>query len=203
MEKHSILSKSEGIYTFAQLDKLYEETSQQLRTQTWDRVAARVKSQHLKTTYMGVDKNGDILFKTTSGTTPGKYWNQRIRFRDLNQGLQILYDDITLTRREVIRLLMDGDLLVFCDDLSFKYYWSYKAWVQGYGIKKEVRYPVKRNLQLTGAVCKHLYSCLSLLPFYTNRIVKDYKAIGLIPPDWEKRRRQYLKRRNRYGNRKV
>lgn len=188
-----VLKESEGVYSFAELDKLYEETSKQLRTQCWDRVAKRVKSQHITTTYLGVDKNGDILFKTTSGTTPGKYWHQRIRFKDLNEGLMLLYNDMTLTRRDIISLLVSGDILVFCDDHSFKYYWSYKAWVQGYGIKKEVRYPKIRNKNLSGSVCKHLYSVLSVLPFYVTHIVKDYQKIGLIPKDWVKQRRKYLR----------
>lgn len=194
---HLVLDKAEGIYTFKELDKLYEETAKELKRDCWDRVAKRVKTQNINAKYLGVDKNGDILFKTTSGTTKGKFWFQRLRFKDLEAGLQIMYDDISLTRRDVISLLVNGDLLVYCDDPSFKYYWSYKAYNQGYGIKKEVRYPKIRNRYLTGSVCKHLYSVLSALPFYTNQIVKDYKTIGLIPKDWEKRRRDYLRRRKK------
>ena len=191
------LESQKDSYTLKDLEKLYEEASKELRRDCWDRVAKRVKTQNIQATYLGVAKNGDILFKTTSGTTKGKFWHQTLRFKDLNEGMQILYDDISLTRRDIISLLINGDLMVFCDDHSFKYYWSYKAWVRGYGIKKEVRYPKIRNKNLTGSVCKHLYAVLQVLPFYTNQIVADYKKIGLFPKDWEKNRRAYLRKRGK------
>lgn len=184
-------------YTLDDLEKLYEETAKQLKRTTWDRVARRVRIQNIRTKFLGVSSNGDLLFKTTSGTTPGKFWNQRLRFKDLEVGLQMLYDDPSLTRRQIIDLIATGDLLVYCDDPSFKYYWSYKAWIQGYGIKKELRYPQKRNPNLTGGVCKHLFSVLSLLPFLTNQIVKEYTRKGLIPRDWVKQRRKYLRGRKK------
>lgn len=188
--KTLIYKEAEGFYTIGDLEKLYEETAKQLKRSTWTRVARRVKTQNITTKFEGVEKNGDILFSTNSGTTKGKRWHQRIRFKDLKEGIQILYDDPTLTQKQIINLVVSGDLLVHCDDPSFKYYWSYKAWVQGYGIRKETRYPKVRNPKLTGGVCKHLYAVLSILPFYINTIVGEYKRLGILPKDWEKTRRK-------------
>lgn len=149
----STLDKSEELYSLADVKKINEETAKQLKRSAWSRVQARVKAQHIKAEYLGIDKNGDVLFRTNSGTTRGKFWYQRIRFKDLEEGLGILMNDPTMTRRDIVDLITSGDIMVDCDDPSFHYFWKYKAWTQGYGIKRETRYPGIRNPYLTGSVC--------------------------------------------------
>lgn len=181
-------------YSILNLYKLYEETGKQLKKSCWPRVAARVKKQNITTKFTGINKDGSVRFVTKSGTTPGKYWNQTLIFKDLTEGLSMLYDDPHLTQKAIMQLVVAGDLILYCDDPSFKYYWSYKAHVGGYGIMREIRYPKIRNPKLTGSVCKHLYAVLSVLPFYTNQIVAEYKKMGILDPNWEKQRKRLLKK---------
>lgn len=139
---------------YPDLYRMCEETSIQMQKKAWPSVFRRVKAQGLHPQYLGINKrNGDLLFKTNSGTTPGKFWYQTIRFKDLQDGLRILYNDPTYSRKDIIELLATGDLLVYCDDPSFRYYWAYKAFISGYGINKELRAPKRNNLGLTGTTC--------------------------------------------------
>ena len=88
-----------------------------------------------------------------------------------------------MTNRDVVNLAVFGDLKVYCDDLSFKYYgWQYIAWNLDYGIEPETRPPVKRNPHLDGTVCKHLYSVLDALPFYLSEITRDLVKVGVLKP---------------------
>jgi hypothetical protein len=78
-------------------------------------------------------------------------------------------------------LLQSGDLLVHCNDPSWKYWgWQYIGTKKGYAMRSEKRYPKIRNPRLTGTVCKHLLQVLQVLPFYSNDIVKAYRAKGII-----------------------
>ena len=152
-------------YTLQDLVPLLEETNKELRNKAWKQVSARVKSQNLIVTYLGVNKNGVISFKCTSGTTPGQFWYQQIVFKDFALGLQILSESPKSTQRDLINLLQKGDLLVYCNDPSFKYFgWQYIGTKNGYSLKSETRYPKKRNPNLTGSICKHLVAVLPVLP---------------------------------------
>lgn len=169
-------------YSLRDLENIFEETNYDLRRNAWERVVKRVKFQNITPTYLGVDKNGIINFKTTSGTTRGLFWYQQIKFKDLETGLEILQGDPKVTAKEIINLLQKGDLLVYCNDLSFKYYgWQYIGTIRGYSLRKEGRYPRRRNPNLSGTICKHLVSVLQVLPFYTNTIVKDMRLKGILP----------------------
>ena len=121
--------------TIQDLEAIYEETNKELRTSAWPQIIKRVESQNIRPTYLGVTKEGIILFKTTSGTTPGKFWHQQLKFKDLSLGLAMLQEDPNLTQKSVINLLQSGDLLVYCDDLSFRYWgFQYIGTIKGYSL---------------------------------------------------------------------
>ena len=187
------LNISNNPFTLNELCDLCEETNKQIRNKAWPSVARRVRGQNLKVTYLGVTKEGKVRFKCTSGTTPGKFWFQEVIFKDLEVGLQILRENPTVTQKSIISLIQSGDLLLHCNDPSYKYYFQYVATKGGYSIRPERRYPKKRNPQLTGSVCKHLLAVLSVLPLYTNSIVRDFRKVGILDADWEKKRKKELR----------
>ena len=182
------------LQTLTELSKLCEETAKQLRSQAWPTVYRRVRTQHLKPVFLGVDKQGNCYFRVNSGTTKGKFWYQTLRFKDLQDGLEIFYSDADFSRRAVVDLIASGDLQVYCNDPSFRYYWQYKAWNRGYGLRKEVRYPRIRNPNQTGSVCKHLCAVLQSLPFFIPQIVHAYQKKGLFPKNWKSLKKSMRKR---------
>ena len=160
-------------FTLNELCDLCEETNKQIRAKAWKTVASRVRGQNLRVTYLGVTKEGKVRFKCTSGTTAGKYWYQEVMFKDLNVGLQLLRENPTVTQKSVISLILSGDLLLHCNDPSYKYYFQYVATKGGYAIKPEKRYPKKRNPQLTGSVC--FTGDTPILTSHGFKFIKDVK----------------------------
>lgn len=165
-----------------------------MRKKSWPQVLRRVKTQGLKSVYLGVTKDGVIRYKTTSGTTKGKWWFQEVYFEDLPDVIAILNEDPSFTARDALLLAMKGDVRIHCNDLSWKYWgWQYIATKKGYALKSETRFPRKRNPRLTGSTCKHLLSVFNTLPFDWSKIVKDLRAKGIIPK-YKRRRKSAVKR---------
>jgi len=152
----------------------YKDLKDRVKSTDPDRVT---KAKKLTTSYIGLNKNGDLMFKTSSGTTRGKFWYQTVRLLDLPKALEVFADDGDITDRDIVSYSIQGNLAVYCNDPSFKYWgWQWMATQDEYGIVPEDRAPVYRNTELRGAVCKHIYIVLQVLPFWTNRIVKDLRA---------------------------
>lgn len=170
--------ESKDIYSLVDIQKLYEETINSLKVDTWTRVARSIRGK--KSIYLGCTKKGVLKFKTQSRTIAGKWWYQHIEFKDKGNLKELQKLSPKLTAMKIIEMLMKGDILVSCNDPSFKYYWSYKAWVNGYGLKVENRFPFKRNPKLSGSVCGHLYQVLTVLPFHIPKIVQEYRSKGLL-----------------------
>lgn len=142
----------------------------------------RATHQDLRPTYKTTDKNGIVYFICNSGTQgPVQKWHQKVQLCDLQAALDLQKKDPSITDRDVVNLAVFGDIRVFCDDLSFKYYgWKYMAWQLDYGMEPEDRPPDKRNPRLHGAVCKHLYAVLSVLPFHLSEITRDLSKAGVF-----------------------
>ena len=157
------------------IKNINEYTIKELRDSSLPSVKARASDKKLIVKYIGVDKIGRVHFKCSSETTPNKYWSQIIRFDDLDKAKQLKNKDKKITDKDIINLVIYGDISLYCSDPSFKYYCSYMSWVQSYGIRKETRYPKHRNPYLKGKVCKHCLSVFDVLPFYINTIVKDMR----------------------------
>lgn len=166
-----------------------EQTAKELKNNAQNKIKTRSKKIYVK--YIGTSKDGDIHFETNSGTISGQFWNQRIRFVELDSAVALAYENAG-TQREIIQMLMSSDILVYCNDPSFKYYgWQYMSWNQKYGLEKETRYPKIRNRYLEGTVCKHLLAVLKILPFYSTKIVKEYRNLGILPPPQKRKRKKY------------
>lgn len=175
-----IKSDIKAVSNIKDLYKL-EQTAKELRDNAQSKIKARAKAHKIIVTYLGASKDGDIHFETTSGTISGHFWNQRVRFVELDSAVALAQEKAG-TQKEIIEMLLKSDVLVYCNDPSFKYYgWQYMSWLQEYGLEKETRYPKIRNRYLEGTVCKHLVVVLQTLPFYATQIVKEYRELGILP----------------------
>ena len=97
------------------LEKLYEETSTELRQSTWPRIVARVRSQNIRAEYLGCNQNGMLMFRTNSGTTFGRWWYQEIEFVNMQQCVDMLKGSLLLRKRRVIDMLLTGQIKVNCN----------------------------------------------------------------------------------------
>lgn len=159
---------------------LYDENTYELRQENKERPNLGEKVQGLFTRFMRVTPRGDLIFRTTSGTTPGKYWYQTIRFLDLDK----VKDRKDLTDMEKVKLLYEGDIAVWCNDPSWLYYWQYRGTRRGFSIKPEYR-PHRRNPEIPGTTCKHIERVLSVLGFHMTTIVKQYRRYGIFKHESE------------------
>lgn len=142
-----------NILNEARLNQLEQKTRQQT-----PKLANR--ADFVNTDYIGISKFGIFNFRTTSQSNPGKYWYQTLEVPDLQSKLM----DENITPDLMKRLIEQDDIKLYCDDPSFLY-WSFKymAWVRDYGIEPEERRPKLNNVNLEGALCKHLLSIVDLL----------------------------------------
>lgn len=163
-------------YFIEDLKKIYEENYSLLKQKATSKIKYRAKYQNMKSTYLGVTKEGKVRFKTTSATIVGRFYYQEILFKDLQLALQLLSDSPKTSTMTILALIMKGDIMLHCTDPSFKYMgWQYMAWKSGYGMKRETRFPKVRNPRLKGSICKHLFVVLTVLPFYIAEINRDFK----------------------------
>ena len=176
----------EETYSFEDIGKIYEANGKSLRRRCWSDVAERSKKQNLKCEFIRVAKNGDIIFKTESGTLKGKYYTQIIRFVDIKRTIKQFLSDVNYNSKNIVKLLYNGDIKIYCDDPSFKYYFQYVAWKKGFGIKGERRKPKIRNPRYSGGVCKHLYTVLVALPYYYKKIIKGLIKWNFLPKEYTK-----------------
>jgi len=148
-----ILTNFKEILTEAKLKQLEYKT----RNQT-PRLADR--ADFVNTDYIGISKFGIFNFRTTSQNSPGNYWYQTLEIPDLQS--KIMDEDIT---PEFIKYLLDNeDIKLYCDCPAFLYYaLKYAAWNKDYGIEPETRAPRRNNVDLKGALCKHLLSVVDLI----------------------------------------
>lgn len=163
---------------------LREDSRKEIMSYADPRCRARAKRQGLHARYKGViDDSGTIQIDVTSGTISGHWWTCLIRFKNVERAIEILKErkpdirDLAITRA-----LMEGDIEMSCSCPAWTYWgWAYRATQHGYGIGVENRAP-KRNLAYSGSsLCKHGILALQVLPFYTSRLVGEFRARGLLP----------------------
>lgn len=160
------------------LQSINEATKKELLSGAESKRKARAKK--LTTTYKGVNNDGCIEFVTNSQYTPNKKYQQKIKLNDVKD-IKALKD---FKKSEITRLLLDGDLSVYCscEDFLYKGY-KYMAWNMGYGLDKENRFPKIKNPNLEGTICKHLIAVLSVMSFNNNKITTDLfktKVVGSL-----------------------
>ena len=147
---------------------------------------AKIKNQNLRTYYLGITKYGEIKFKTTSGTTPGKFWYQTIVLKDLRDAVLLKKKDKTLKDIQVVSLALSGDIYSHCNDPSYKYYFQYQATQLGYALLANNQKP--KNLH-PDHTCKHLLAVYQRLPAHLMKLTADLRKQGLLNPEyWEKRK---------------
>ncbi len=164
------------------INPILEETWRQLRSQMDD--PRRERSKKLKGSYYKkvLNSKGWIKFETPSQYTPGKRYYQYIKLLDMKD-IEDLKD---LSTKEAIRLLMHGDISVYCSCPDFKYFGlKYLANQVGYGIYKEDRFPGIRNPTLEGTVCKHLGLVLSVFMQNWTKIHRDLKKTKYFMDKWD------------------
>lgn len=157
---------------------LHDETVADVRKRTKQQpqIVQRANKQII-VYFKGTLKDGTLKFVTPSGTTPGLFWNQRVKLHDLKKYLK----DDSLTDVKKVRAALKGKISVHCDDPSFKFWgYQYIGTVNAYAIKKETRFPIIRNPKLRGGLCKHLEAVLKALPFHASKIVKAYRGSGVL-----------------------
>lgn len=77
--------------------------------------ASKQRSKKLVSTYLGMLKNKVTLWKTTSGTTPGLFWHQKVYMDDLTLQKALAAKNVPL--RKVVTASMWGDIHVSCNCL--------------------------------------------------------------------------------------
>jgi hypothetical protein len=156
---------------------IYEFTYKNFRSAVNNKVRSRSKTLPSGTTFVDMNKSGTINFKTESQTFPGTglFWDQSIKLLDLP--LVLVLKDPNLTPLDRVKLAITGDLAVTCNCPSLRYH-GYAYILSQLDSKlgrKEKRFPVVRNPELSGVVCKHLDSALVTLPFHVNDLVAYIK----------------------------
>jgi hypothetical protein len=129
------------------------------------------RSKTITVHYKGIAKTkGWIIFNTPSQTFPNKKYYQYVKLLDIKD-IKSLKD---LKKKDVVNLLLNGDISVFCSCPDFLYRgYKYMGYKTGYGIYKENRFPKIRNPRLEGTVCKHMIAVLQVLSSNWVRINKD------------------------------
>lgn len=129
--------------------------------------------------YKGAKKDGTIKFQTPSFTEPGKSYDQKVKLLDLKNLIKEYKGK--KSRTEIVKMAVNGDIAVDCTDPSWKYWgFKYKGTKEGYSIGRETRFPRVRNPKLEGALCKHLYIGVNILPFIVSRITKSLNKLGVF-----------------------
>lgn len=163
----SYIEKDSFVKTVQEDTKILESSWKQLYNEADSR--RRYRSTKLKSRYMGISPDrGWIRFVTHSQYTPGLKYTQYIELKDIKD-MKYFKE---FSPEQVADLMLAGDLKVSCTCPDMRYRFSYKAWTEGYGIKKERRFPKIRNPLLKGSVCKHLLAVLFL-------VQQNWKQISL------------------------
>lgn len=112
----------------------------------------------------------ELEFNCNSVTTPGQIWIQRVRIPEVDRRKLSTY-----THAELTNIIRNSNILVDCDCPAWTYWgFAYKSTLEGYGIKKESRFPKVRNPNLEGKVCKHARAVMQVYPFLSNSIASAF-----------------------------
>ena len=134
----------------------------------------RSRTAPLKTRIEGY-KNGQIIFKTRSGTNPKKWWTQKVRLMDL----PYILEDEELTHYDAVKLALQGDIRVTCNRPAHLY-WGSAYRLEKLGAEEELKNidPPEHNTIINTLLCKHLDTVLFTLPFNVRKIVSVMEAAG-------------------------
>jgi len=179
---------AETLNAFLHKERLDEITFKQLLADSDDSPPIKTKIEdrvdgwptYYEKSYINDNGNIEILFITPSMDREGdnSRYKKGIKYEEKIELLEtkdILNDD-TLKPNEKIRLLVFGDVALYCSCPAFLYWGpQYILWNIDAGIEPEDRFPDVRNPGLAGTVCKHLYRVLKVLPFVMMTITHDIR----------------------------
>ena len=146
------------------LNKMYEASLRDIINDSKRTDPQRIiRAQGLTSTYLGLEDSGEFRFSTTSGTTQGQLWYQKIYWSNIHQFEELYVNGGHITPEDILKLMKEN-IRVTCDDMSFLYWaWAYKSWTAKYGLTPETRAPKRNNVKLHGGACKHILSVLDLI----------------------------------------
>jgi hypothetical protein len=171
-EKHGILLDRDTVKEFmAQLERLDEATRKDLLSDM--EIKRKKRADSYAAIYQSVNPVDFTIYYTADGDKPTK-WNQTIRLEDMKW----LIKDKDTVLKDKLRLALTGELKVFCNCPDFLYGgFKYMGTELGYNLgADENRFPIIRNPNLNGTVCKHLYRVLFQLPMHYPMILKKLKG---------------------------
>lgn len=153
---------------------LDEANYKELRKGVDSKTKSRTKP--LKAMFKGF-KNGCLIFKCRSGTTPGKWWNEKVRLLDLPK----IVKKGGLSHFQMVKKAVMGDIKVTCDCPAHRY------WGSAYRLTRldaeetltNLTEP-EINLGIPSLLCKHLDTVLFALPFNIAQITKVLEKAGVF-----------------------
>jgi len=143
------------------------------------------KSKKITVRYTGIDKDDYITFVATAedpvkNAAEGKpvSYNLRVSLDDIAP-LIVRSQEEELTDKYVVGQAMQGNVHVSCNCPAATYWGQeYNGTVDNYSLVKNT-IPPTRNIP-TQVVCKHTLTVLTVLPFWTNTIIRDLRNKGLL-----------------------
>ena len=157
-----------------------EATYKDLRRDAPNYLRIRQKSKDTPgSKYITIDEDNILYFKTPSHTKEGVVYEQRVKLLELDKYISEYRGKKPPI--EIVRMGLEGDIAVHCNDPSWKYWgFQYIGTVKNYALEKEPRYPKIRNPNLKGSVCKHLDNVLYILPFQNTKVLRDLRDSGRL-----------------------
>ncbi len=163
------------------LHPVWEETWRQIRSGA-DRPRIGRSKKIKASYYRGIlNTKGWIKFETHSQYIVGKMYTQYIKMLDIKD----LEDMKEFTEKDIIRVMLQGDIKVYCSCKDFHYKgFKYMGHQMGWGIYREDRFPKIRNPKLEGTVCKHLLKVFEVYMLNWSKISKDMKKSKYFRKRW-------------------
>lgn len=130
-----------------------------------------------------VNRVGSLFFRTQSGTTPGLFWEQRIRLIELRPdsgiGLLTKVQKEDLDLKEAIKKALKGEVRLTCDCPSFLYHgFEYIMGTNKAALRPfTTRQPKITNPSKEGSTCKHILFLIDRLKSFEGDIVAAYSKI--------------------------
>lgn len=158
------------------MEKLQELTRAEIMQDVQSKVKKRAAKLKLPT-YRGITKDYVVLMDIESSTGNGSYV-VRIKLAEYPELSPM--DD--LTTKEKVRLALSGDMKIHCDCPAFRY-WGYEyitTQLDSNSHTNQYLYPIVRNPNLEGTLCKHCYRAFKSFGSYWSKIAKDIEEQNFL-----------------------
>lgn len=165
-----IVSREDREKILQSIEKVNEATRKELLSDM--EVKRKKRADNYAAIYQSVNPVDFTIYYTADGDKPTK-WNQTVKLADMAW----LKKEKDLDINDMLRLALTGELKVFCNCPDFLYGgFKYMGTELDYNLgAPENRFPIIRNPNLEGTVCKHLYRVIYQLPMHYPSILKKLK----------------------------